>query len=310
MVDPHEAKVVDFAEAGKLSAPRRVGKHCVEQFADEAVGFLGTVANGEPWLCYASFNAPHDPRRAPPEWHAKFRPEDMEVPANFLPQHPFDNGELAVRDEKLASFPRTEGELRRHLADYHAAIAFMDAQMGRMVSAIPSGQRENTIIVFASDHGLAIGSHGLYGKQNLYEHSMRSPLIVAGPGVKAGRKVGALCYLLDIFPTLGAMAGVKGPEGSEGRDLSAVLRGESDRGRDVITLNYRDVQRAVTDGRWKCIEYPVAGEVQLFDLENDPGEMVNLAASPDQSEVLGRMRGLLPPPLGAGKARGTARRER
>jgi arylsulfatase A-like enzyme len=303
MVDPYEAKVVDFADGGKLTDPRRVAKHCVEQFADEAVTFLGSARDGEPWLCYVSFNAPHDPRRAPPEWHAKFRPEDMEVPANFLPQHPFDNGELAVRDEKLASFPRSEAELRRHLADYHAAIAFMDHQIGRIVAAIPAGQRDNTLIVFASDHGLAIGSHGLYGKQNLYEHSMRSPLMVAGPGVKAGQKSDALCYLLDIFPTLGSLAGVKGPEGSEGRDLSAVLRGESRAGREYITLNYRNVQRAVTDGRWKCIDYPVAGKLQLFDLASDPGEMVDLADAPGQAEVLAKLRSLLPPVLGAKKAK-------
>lgn len=307
MVDPYEAKVVDFADGGKLTDPRRVTKHCVEQFADEAVSFLGSARDGEPWLCYVSFNAPHDPRRAPPEWHAKFRPEDMEVPANFLPQHPFDNGELAVRDEKLASFPRSEGEVRRHLADYHAAIAFMDDQIGRVVAAIPAGQRENTLIVFASDHGLAIGSHGLFGKQNLYEHSMRSPLIVAGPGVKPGQRVASLCYLLDIFPTLGAMAGVRGPEGSKGRDLSAVLRGESSAGREYITLNYRNVQRAVTDGRWKCIEYPVAGKMQLFDLESDPGEMVNLAELPERAEVLAKLRALLPPVLGVRKAKAAGR---
>jgi arylsulfatase A-like enzyme len=131
--------------------------------------------------------------------------------------------------------------------------------------------------------------------------------MVAGPGVKAGQRVASLCYLLDIFPTLGAMAGVRGPEGSEGRDLSAVLRGESSAGREYITLNYRDVQRAVTDGRWKCIEYPAARKVQLFDLESDPGEMVNLAESPGQAEVLAKLRALLPPVLGARKAKAAGR---
>src|SRR5262249_12278494 len=142
-------------------------------------------------------------------------------------------GALEIRDEKLAPRPRTPGDVRRHLADYYACIEFLDAQVGRILEALrESGRYERTLIVFTSDHGLAIGSHGLFGKQNLYEHSMRSPLIVAGPGVPRGKRADAMCYLMDIFPTLGALAGVTPPDGNEGVSLAPVLEGRRRSGRD------------------------------------------------------------------------------
>ncbi|HSJ03119.1 MAG TPA: sulfatase/phosphatase domain-containing protein, partial [Verrucomicrobium sp.] len=199
-----------------------------------------------------------------------------------------------VRDERLAPWPRTEAIVRKELADYHAAIMFLDAQVGRILDALKaSGQWENTLIVFSSDHGLAIGSHGLMGKQSLYEHSMRSPLIIAGPGIGKGATKDALCYLLDVYPTLGELAGVTGPEGSEGLSLGPVLRGEETTRRAALMTGYRDLQRAVRDDRYKLIVYPKINKHQLFDLVKDPQEMMDLALEPGHTDDIDRMTRLL-----------------
>src|SRR6185295_12363812 len=124
------------------------------------------------------------------------------LPPDFLPQHPFDNGEMTVRDEKLAPWPRTPENIRSQLADYYALITFMDLQIGRILAALDkSGAAQDTIVVFSSDQGLALGSHGLMGKQNLYESGMKVPLIFAGPGIPKGQ-ADALVYLHDIYPTV------------------------------------------------------------------------------------------------------------
>lgn len=152
-----------------------------------------------------------------------------------------------------------------------------------------SGQFENTLIVFSSDHGLAIGSHGLFGKQNLYDHSMRAPLIMAGPGIPAGKTSDAFCYLLDIFPTLGELARVTAPVGSEGRSLAPILAGRQTQGRDSIFTAYTGVQRALRDERWKLIVYPKVNKTQLFDLKNDPFELRDLAAVAEHRDQVQKM---------------------
>jgi arylsulfatase A-like enzyme len=154
----------------------------------------------------------------------------------------------------------------------------MDAQIGRILAALEAkGRCDDTVVLFTSDHGLAIGSHGLLGKQNLYEHSMRPPAVIAGPGVPAGVRRSGLCYLQDLVATVGELAGVTPPEGSEAQSLCAMLRGEAVEVRPELLLAYRDVQRALVTATWKLIEYSKAGRTQLFDLAHDPDELVDLA---------------------------------
>ncbi len=127
----------------------------------------------------------------------------------------------------------------------------MDDQIARILDALKAtGKADNTIVVFSSDHGLAIGSHGLFGKQNLYDHSMRAPLLISGPELQAAKWSKALCYLLDIFPTLGDLAGISAPDGSEGRSLAPVLQGKASADpRDCLLTAYTGVQRAIRADR-------------------------------------------------------------
>jgi hypothetical protein len=231
---------------------------------------------------------------APKEYRDLYDAAKMLLPPNFLPVHPFNNGDMILRDEKLAPWPRTPAIVRQHLADYYAYISFIDAQVGRIVAALrEAGLEDDTILVFASDHGLAIGSHGLFGKQNLYDHSMHAPLLFAGPGIPRGQQSDALCYLFDIFPTLGDLTGVTGPAGSEGKSLVPVMKDETKQVRDSIFLAYRQFQRSVRDDRYQLIVYPQINKTQLFDLQNDPHELKDLAADPDYAKTVEGLTGKL-----------------
>jgi arylsulfatase A-like enzyme len=293
MGDPYTLPIRDITPDHKFTNPRPSVDHSVKVFADTASDFLREQTGARPFLCYVAFNLPHDPRVAPKAYHDRYDASPPPLPANFLPVHPFDNGALVIRDEELAPWPRTPEVVRRHLGDYYAAIEYLDAQVGRILEALKaSGQYDNTLIVYASDHGLAIGSHGLFGKQNLYEHSMRAPLIFAGPGV-GHRPSNVKCYLLDIFPTLGDLAGVPAPEGSEGQSLAPIFRGEPKGGREVIFTAYANSQRAVRDSRWKLIAYPQINKVQLFDLRDDPLEIRDLSADPSHAGEVARLTAML-----------------
>jgi arylsulfatase A-like enzyme len=181
------------------------------------------------------------------------------------------------RDENLGAWPRTEKMIRDQLAEYYGLITHLDEQIGRIFAALQkSGQADNTIIIYSADNGLALGSHGLLGKQSVFEHSMRTPLIIAGPGIPRGKSTQAFTYLLDIFPTLCDVLAIQPPADLEGENLRPLWEGKKARVRDSVFLPYMQIQRAVRDERWKLIAYPKIGHLQLFDLQNDKYEKTNL----------------------------------
>ncbi len=272
---------------------RRSGHHGKDA-ADHAIAFLSdTWDKSRPLFMYIGFAGPHDPRVAAPEWKKLYKRQDIPLPANYLPFHPLDNDELVVRDERLAKWPRTKDEVRRHLHDYYACISSMDHHIGRVIQKLKDlGQYDNTIIIFSADHGLAVGSHGLFGKQNLYEHSMGAPLIFAGPGIRKGR-TDAFAYLFDIFPTTADLCGLSFPDDLDGKSLARVIHGEQDRVRSSVFLAYKDGQRAVRKGRWKLYRFPKIDRHLLFDLDADPDEIHDLAKGPQRAERVAKMFALM-----------------
>ena len=207
-----------------------------------------------------------------------------------MPEHPFDNGELKIRDEKLAPWPRTPDVVKDHLGDYYGMISQLDSQVGRLLDALQvSGLSENTIVIFTSDHGLAVGSHGLLGKQNLYEHSTRVPLLIAGPGIPVGRNFSMPVYLHDLAATISSWAKIDPPKNSEGFSLVDAMNGTTEVWREEIYTAYKSVQRAIKIGRWKVIRYPVINRTQLFDLETDPDERIDLSGKPEHQATLQRL---------------------
>ncbi|MEE4193888.1 MAG: sulfatase-like hydrolase/transferase, partial [Anaerolineae bacterium] len=268
------------------------GYHSTEKFADAAVKFINGYDRKNPFFLYVAFMAPHDPRTMPARFLEMYDPDKIEIPANFQPMHPFDNGELYVRDELLAEHPRNQREICSHIADYYAMVTHLDEHIGRVLDALEnSGQMENTIIVLAGDNGLAVGRHGLMGKQNLYDHSVRVPLIFAGPEIPQGKTTDELVYLVDIFPTLCNFAGLAVPETVNGIDLTQTIR-EDAPARQELYLAYTHVQRAVRTRTHKLIEYVVDGQrtTQLFDLLNDPDEIHDLSQAADHQKLIKKLR--------------------
>ncbi len=254
-------------------------------FADAAIDLIQSKPE-KPFFLQVSFTSPHDPLLMPPGYEKVYDPKNMPLPKNLLPEHPFDHGNFMGRDEKLFEWPRTPEMVRDELAVYYAVISYMDKQVGRIVQALEdTGQRERTLIIFSSDHGLAVGSHGLRGKQNQYEHTINVPLIFNGPGIAAGKTCAAQCYLRDLFPTVCVLAEIPVPKTVEGRSLVPVLTGREKAVYGEVFGYFRRSQRMIRSADYKLIEYPEAGRVQLFHLSADPWELHNLADDPAAQNI-------------------------
>ncbi len=279
-------------DEGKLFPDQGVGltPDISARFADAAIELIESRPT-KPFFLHVNFTAPHDPLLLPTGYQHKYDPAKIPLPPNFLPEHPFDHGNLRGRDEVLFAFPRTPEEVRAELAAYYAVISHLDAQVGRILTALEqTGMAENTLVIYASDHGLGVGSHGLRGKQSMYEHTINVPLIWRGPGIPAGKTSKAQVYLREIFPTCCDLAGLPVPATVEGESFVAALRGEAPRHHEYVFGYFRDFQRMIRGDGWKLIEYPAVHQTQLFDLQRDPFERTNLADTPQHAERLNALR--------------------
>ncbi len=264
--------------------------HATTLFSDDMIDFLNSRStdDDDPFFAYIAFTSPHDPRTAPPPYDTMYSSDEIDLPPNFALEHEFDLGNRDIRDEVLAVYPRAEAEIKQHIADYYAMISHMDAEIGRIVQALDdNGLRDNTIVIYTADHGLSVGQHGLMGKQNLYDHSMRIPMIVRGTDIPVGRQTDALVYLLDLFPTLCERADVPIPSTCDGHSVNAVLNGITDAHRQTLFTAYQDTfdhprdkpyQRAIRGSRYKLIKSRCGDTIttQLFDMLDDPYETTNL----------------------------------
>jgi arylsulfatase A-like enzyme len=264
--------------------------HSSVRIADAAIDYLGTrtVRGAKPFFMYVAFNAPHDPRQAPREFLEFYPPQTLRPPPNFLPKHPFlIEANFSGRDEILAPYPRTPEIVGKHLQEYYAIITHMDAQIGRILETLAvSGQADNTIVIFTSDQGLAVGQHGLFGKQNLYDHSLRMPFILAGPGIPKGKRHHALFNMQSLFATTCEMAQVPIPDSVQFPSLVPLITGAKKQLHETLYAAFLDRQRAVRTSRWKLIWTPPVNQIQLFDIKHDPWEKQNLAGNPKYRRIL------------------------
>ncbi|MCO8123013.1 sulfatase-like hydrolase/transferase [Stieleria sp. TO1_6] len=292
IVDPESGEITDpwSPSDPKFGGFWEGGTHWSEVVAKHSVDFIEEASQkNDPFFMYLAFNAPHDPRQSPAEYVAKYPVEQVQLPENFLPEYPYAEAMGAghkLRDERLAPFPRTPYAVKTNRQEYYAIITHMDTMIGRILDSLQaSGKADNTWIFFTADHGLACGQHGLMGKQNLYDHSVRVPLFVIGPDVAAGRKIDAPVYLQDIMPTTLQLAGVDKPNHVQFHSLLPMIEG-GESPYDVIYGAYLDKQRSLRTDQYKLIIYPDVDVVRLFDIQADPLEMNDLAASPQHAETL------------------------
>lgn len=321
----------------------RTGPDGSAWYANRVLDYLNERQNAgkdNPFLIYMGPAHPHDTRNGKPELLEKYgavnhkdkeslpplNPKAPPLPTNYLPAHPFPHGHPDVRDEVAVEgvwTNRDERTIRNERGRYYATIEALDQQIGRVLQKLERmGELENTYVFFTSDHGIAIGRHGLMGKQNLYEHTWRVPFLVKGPGIEPDSRAQGNIYLLDVLPTMCELAGIPVPDTVEGTSFKPVLTGKRDTVRDVLYGVYaggtRPGIRSVKKGKWKLIKYDVLnGDVQrtqLFNLEknphelliqhhthllqkrisNDPGSnQVNLAHDPQYAEIRKKMEQLL-----------------
>jgi len=296
--------------------------------AEQVLNYLSDRAatkDTKPFLIYYGFSHPHDTRDGKPELLAKYgatnhtdeaNPPSLHslqppLPANYLPKHPFDNTDMNVRDEVSVSGvwkKRDEASIRNEIGRQYACSDNIDIQIGRVLKRLEEmGELDNTYIIYTADHGIAVGHHGLMGKQNLYQHCWRVPFIVKGPGIPAGRRVEGNIYLLDVLATLCDIAGIEAPQTNEGTSFKPVLTGEKTAMREVLYGAYaggaKPGMRCVKQGDWKLIQYESADgkskHTQLFNLAENPDELLpehgkpNLADDPKHADKLAEMKKLL-----------------
>jgi arylsulfatase A-like enzyme len=288
-MDPYKTKETETVLADHV----KLGKHSTELFADAGIDFIRNYDDENPFFLYMSFMAPHDPRSMPEEFLNMYDIKNISLPENYKTSHSFEYGIKNLRDEVLAPYPRTPEIVKEHIRDYYAMITHLDYEIGRVIDVlIEKDLYEETIIILAGDNGLALGQHGLFGKQNCYEHSIRVPLIFSGGTIPKNKRNQELVYLLDIFPTLCGLTGIKPPATVEGIDLSPLINNHREKGRESLYFAYTDMIRAVKKDHMKLIEYIDSRDIsdikrysQLFDLNSDPCEMCDLSQNQDFREI-------------------------
>lgn len=290
--DPSTSNELSYRKCDHIQA----GKHSTELFADISIDFINKHKSPNPFFMYISFMAPHDPRTMPEKFLNMYEPEKIKLPASFKPQHDFDFGVSGIRDEKLAPYPRTEEDTKKQIAEYYAMISHLDNEIGRVIQTLKDkGEYENTLIIIAGDNGLAVGKHGLFGKQNLYEHSVRVPLILAGPGIPRKKKSEAFVYLHDIYPTVCDLLGIDIPNSVNGKSFLPAVKDQSKPHREKLYFAYTDIVRAVKNHEYKLIEYlgkenNPCRKTQLFNLQEDPEEINNLADKSEYNGIIDELR--------------------
>lgn len=301
------------------------GKQVLEYLEQREAG-----KDSDPFLIYFGFSHPHDTRDGTPELLEKYgavnhkdknklppeNPKQPELPVNYLEKHPFHHGHPKLRDEVAVSGvweKRDSQTIRNELGRQFACNENIDIQIGKVLQKLDDmGELDNTYVIYTADHGMAIGRHGLQGKQNLYQHTWRVPYIVKGPGIKAGVRTTGNIYLLDSLPTLCDLASIEPPETVEGQSFVPLLKQQKETVRDVLYGVYnggtKPGMRCVRKGDWKLIKYDVLdGEVretQLFNLAENPHEFLpehgkdgrlqtDLAEDPAYADKLREMEDLL-----------------
>lgn len=311
--------------------------------ADQVMDYLAereAARETAPFFIYFGFSHPHDTRDGKPELLAKYgatnhtdkrslppaNPKQPPLPPNYLPAHPFDHGHPRLRDETEVSGVwgnRDERTIRNELGREFACSENIDTQLGRVLDKLEAmGELDNTYIIYTADHGMAIGRHGLQGKQNLYQHTWRVPFIAKGPGIRPGSRAEGNIYLYDLLATFCDLAGIPAPETNEGLSFKPILTGARKTMRDTLYGVYnggtKPGMRCVRKGDWKLIQYDVLNgrvrETQLFNLAENPEELLpehhdpaltaltgitptkgqtNLAGMPEHAAKLAEMEALL-----------------
>lgn len=245
----------------------------------------------QPWAINASFIAPHFPLVAPQKYWDLYPPDEMDLPT--IPDGHLDNLHPVYQRMRtmFGMVDYTDEEQRRARAGYYALITYLDDKIGRMIDVLrETGQLDNTVIIYTSDHGEMAGEHGMWRKSNFYEQSSRIPMLIAWPGqLPAGRRVTENVSLVDLVATVVEIGDAPTVAPLDGDSLLALARGKDEAWKDMAFSEYlaHGVIRPMAmlrRGRFK-LNYSLDDPVELYDLEADPGEFHDLAADPTYAQI-------------------------
>ena len=292
-----------WLNGGYLPFPAREVDMDATYYAEAAIAYLNKK-HDRPFFLIVSFTQPHSPFNFPVEFRERYEPEKIPLPAvgpEDAPQIP-----LIFRDLSRV-------EKQRINASYYTAVEFVDKKVGEVLAALDRrGLAENTLVLYAGDHGYTLGHHGRFEKHCFYEEAVHSPLIARWPGkIAPKRKIAALVEFVDIFPTVVEVCGLEPPPGLHGKSLLPLLTGKpgaNPHRESIVSLYFINEEAMIRTDRWKLIyctgrraredgyktDHPTPGRYRkLFDLEKDPGEMQNLAADPPQRDRIRRLEAAL-----------------
>ncbi len=254
--------------------------------AGHTIDFIRKCAKrGEPFFAFCSFVDPHHGYNPPSPYREMYKPEDMPKP--IFKEGDFDDkpsylqqrakGREGVRDD--VAYNRTQ---------YYGEVTFIDDAIGRVLKTLDELKlRDDTLIIFTSDHGDMLGDHGLYFKGLAYPQSANVALIFNWPGrIEAGRTVSGIVQQIDLLPTIAELAGLESPPGVQGRSQAGVLtRNESDTGNEYAYIEHASHDFTLRSLKWRFTYYRGTEQGELYDVENDPNEFTNLWDDPDHADL-------------------------
>jgi iduronate 2-sulfatase len=262
--------------------------------ATEADEMLARYAKSDkPFFLAVGLYRPHTPYVSPKSYFEKYPLDSIEVPT--IPEGYFDTlpkPAVQTLQDKRDQLNLSTELAKQTIQAYHASISFADAQIGRVLDSLDRhGFAENTIIVFTSDHGYHMGQHGHWQKRTLFENGTRVPFIMAGPGIAKNQSAVSLAEMVDFYPTLCSLAGLPIPDFVSGMDLSPALGDPTQMTRQDALTQHATGYALRTD-RYRMVQWGEDGAdgFELYDHQNDPAEMKNLADDPKYSEVMESLR--------------------
>ncbi len=267
-------QIKESGAIGAWPSPLPTADHTDEFTAANALRLLDELSTDQPWYLWVNFPGPHDPFDAPPEYRRRYDDVDLPMPVRPDPEANAD-------------------EVMHQRRGYTACCEHIDELCGRIIAKVAQrGELDQTLIIFASDHGEMLGDHGRWAKSVPQEGSMHVPLIAAGPGVAgAGRTCDGLVELIDLAATITESAGAQPVDGWDSRSLAPMFAGQTDRHRAITLSGLRD-WRAAFDGRYKLIMRNGKRDA-VYDLHADPGETRNVIDSVDGA-LIDRLESAMP----------------
>ncbi len=236
------------------------------------------VKRSQPFFAFCSFVDPHHSYNPPSPYREMYKPEQMPEPIRRPGELDDKPPHLKARAKKLDIITRSD-RVAYNRTQYYGEVTFIDDSIGRILKALDDLKiRDRTLIAFISDHGDMLGDHWLYYKGLAYPQSANVPLIVNWPGhLKAGKVVNGMVQEIDVFPTIMELVGIQNPPGVQGRSQAPVLTTDSDdTGYEYAYIEHPDSDYSLKSLKWRFTYYPGQEYGELYDLEKDPDEFVNL----------------------------------